>query len=418
MEVKKLVINEVDNGNSKDNKLWNLNFFLLWQGQLISSYGNSIYKIALGFWILTETGSTAMMGIMMAAMSFPSIFISPLAGTFVDRYNKKKIVVITDIVSGITTILIGVLALNGNLKVWVVILGGIILGVCSCVFKPAVHSTIPLILSKNHLVKGNSAMSLASTGTDIIGKSTSGFLLQLLGSPILFLVNGISFILSAISECFICIPESNYEIKTNNFFKDLKDGFEYVKNFKGIKYMYVTFAFLNFFAVMGITLLLPLFNSKSYLGSGKYGITMAILSVGMFITYSLLSIVDISHLKKSKLFIVSGVISGSSLALLPITSNYYIITLMIFFNGIFFAIVSMLMKSTLQASVSKNMLGKTCGFEKAISSSLMPLAMIIGGFLGEMFPIELIISFDFIIITLLFGVLVMIKPVIKLLDSY
>lgn len=402
--------------NPKPSKLWHLNFILLWQGQLISNYGNSIYKIALGFWILAKTGSVGLMGVLMAAMNLPNILVSPIAGAIIDRHNKKHILVLTDTLSGVTTLLLGTLAILNLLEVWMLLVGGMILGICSSMFRPAVHATLPSILEKQHLVRGNAAMSIATTGTDILGKSTGGFLLPLLGAPVLFIINGVSFILSAFSESFIKVPLRRDLNNPKHILHDIKEGYHYVMESAGIKYMLSLFAIQNFFAIMGLTLLLPLFSSKDYLGPEKYGLTMGILSTGMFITYSVFSIKEIKGIKRSQLFFGSGIISGIALVLLPLTSNYFLITVLIFINGILYAIVSMLLKATMQTAVPKHMLGKTSGFERAISFSLMPLAMMIGGFLGEFFPIEYIISIDFLIITVIFAFVSRCQSIVQLLD--
>ena len=76
---------------SKKEKLWNLNFFLLWQGQLVSSIGSVAYYIALGFWILEHTGSTALMGTVMAVTTLPRVLIGPFAGAVIDKSNRKWI---------------------------------------------------------------------------------------------------------------------------------------------------------------------------------------------------------------------------------------------------------------------------------------------------------------------------------------
>ncbi|MFR3559072.1 MAG: MFS transporter [Paraclostridium sordellii] len=75
----------------KNNKLWNKNFTLLWQGQLVSCLGDAFYSIALGFWVLDKTGSSAIMGILMAAVSIPRVIIGPFAGVIVDRFDRKNL---------------------------------------------------------------------------------------------------------------------------------------------------------------------------------------------------------------------------------------------------------------------------------------------------------------------------------------
>jgi len=376
-----------------------------------------VYDIALGFWILAKTGSTAIMGLLMAATVAPRIFLSPIAGTFADRHNRKWILVITDGIRGITITLIGLAAVFDFVEVWMVLIGGIILGICGSLFNPAVQSTLPDIVPKDKLVNGNSAISLANTGMDIMGKSLGGFLFQLLGAPVLFLVNGISFLLSSISEIFIKVPTVDRELKNVNFMADLKSGFNYVREFTGLKYLYITIAFLNFFAVMGLTLLLPYFNSRSYLGPERYGIAMAFSAAGMFAGFLLLTVIDINRFKKSVVFSVGGMITGLCIGLLPFISNYFIVIGLLFINGISVAIVRTIIQSSMQGAVSKDMLGKVFGFKRAISSSLVPMAMAVGGILAEVIPIEYVILTGHIVIFIMFFVLFFTKPVIELIDQ-
>ena len=92
----------------KKKPLWNLNFFLLWQGQLVSAIGDVAYEIALGFWILAATGSTGLMGGLMAASAVPRVLMAPFAGVLVDRSNRKWMIFAMDAVRGIVVVLVGV----------------------------------------------------------------------------------------------------------------------------------------------------------------------------------------------------------------------------------------------------------------------------------------------------------------------
>lgn len=397
-------------------KFWNLNFILLWQGQLVSNFGDSVYDIALGFWILAKTGSTGLMGMLMATAVIPRVFLSPIAGTFVDRHNRKKILIVTDIIRGVIISFVGVAALSSFIQIWMVLLGGIVLGICGSFFNPAVQSSIPDIVPKNKLIKANSAFSLASTGVNIIGKSAGGFLFNFLGAPLMFLINGLSYLFSACSELFLVIPNKKNDIKKVNFFDDLKAGFSYVKNFSGLKYLYITIAFLNFFSVMGITLLLPLFNLKDYLGSERYGIAMAFLTGGMFFGFLTLSVVELRNINKSLLFTIGGLISGAAMVILPHVPNYFIIIMLLFVNGFFVASVNSILQASMQAAVSEEMRGKVFGFRRTLSSSLVPMAMAIGGILAEFISISIIISVGFSILFILFLALGFIRPVKQLID--
>ena len=172
--------------------LWTLNFLLLWQGQLVSVLGDVVYAIALGFWVLAVTGSTALMGGLLAASTLSRILASPVAGVVIDRGDRRKLMIWMDAVRGAAVVAVGIAAFAGFLQVWMVFAAGVILGLCGAFFTPAVGSVIPDITSPAKVVQANSVFSMLQTGGNIIGNSAGGVLFQLLGAPFLFLFNGLS----------------------------------------------------------------------------------------------------------------------------------------------------------------------------------------------------------------------------------
>ena len=201
-------------------KLWNLNFFLIWQGQLVSAVGDVIYEIALGFWILATTGSTGLMGGLMAASAVPRVLIAPIAGVLVDRSDRKWLLVIMDAGRGITVVLVAVAAYLGILQVWMVFLAGIVIGTGAAFFNPTIMSSLPDIVAREKIVQANSFFSMIRAGSGILGNSSGGFLYAFLGAPLMFLVNGLSYIFSAVTELFIRIPKIVHEKKQAHFFAD------------------------------------------------------------------------------------------------------------------------------------------------------------------------------------------------------
>lgn len=406
----------IENDKKLEYKLWNTNFILLLQGQFVSIFGNTIYDIALRLWILDRTGSTALMGALMAASVLPEIFISPFAGTFIDRHDRKKILVITDVISGITVLFIGIAAITGFIQMWMVLMVGIIVGICSCFFNPTIDSSIPDIVPKSKLLKANSAFSLMSTGNDMAGYAFGSILVQILGAPITFIFNGISFLFSAVTECFIKIPKVHTTSEKSSFWEDMKAGLVFVKNSTGLKYLYITISFLNFCASMSMTLTLPLFKINSGLGIGAYGIAMAINTLGMFVGFTSLSIIEVKKEKKFYIFIGSGIITAVTMIIFSISLNFYFTMILFFINGFGIAVTSSLIQSSMQNSVPSNMRSKVFAFRRTLSSSLMPLGMIIAGVLGEVISLNIIIFVDYVVYLILFIYLLSLSSVKEIIN--
>jgi DHA3 family macrolide efflux protein-like MFS transporter len=375
--------------DKRDNtKLWNLNFFLLWQGKLVSMVGDVAYEIALGFWILAVTGSTALMGTLMAATLLPRVFI----------------------------VSVGIAALVGIIQIWMVFVAGVVLGICGAFFGPAVGSSIPDIVPKSQLVKANSAFALVSTGANVVGSSAGGFLYQILGAPLMFLFNGISYILSAASELFVKIPRVSHQQPEFHFFEDMKSGFSFVWNHRGIKYIIFIASVLNFFASIGVMLILPLFQRTEHLGAGLYGLLIGSFSGGAFLGFVLTSVVKIKSSRRFAVFFGCSIIFSIATIFIPIFLFFPLMLGLAVVGGLTNAILNTLFSTILQLTVPQDKRGKVFGLLETLGAGLMPAAFAIGGVLAEFISIRVLISGSFCITLLCFIPMAFMPDIVELIN--
>lgn len=386
--------------NSQQEKLWTPSFFILWQGQLVSTMGDAIYSIALGFWVLAATGSTALMGTLMAASTLPGVLVSPFAGVLIDRCNKKRLFILMDAIRGIITVLLAAAAYRGQIAIWMVFVVGIVLSICGAFFGPGIQSTVPDMVPKSKIANANSLFSIVSAGSNMIGSVAGGFLFQTLGAPVLFLFNGLSFLFSGASLPFVKIPK-NIQKEELHFFQDMADGFRYMWHQTGLRMILIIAALSNFFSFIGIVLFLPLCQSTPSLGAGKYGVLMGSFMAGTMAGFLLFSIVSVKPKNKLKLFIAASIISNICIV---IAINQPIFTIMVLFlivAGFFNSAVNVLLISTVQASTEQEVRGKVMSFITMTTQGLTPFAMAIGGILGGIFPIRTVISAAFLTVLII-----------------
>ncbi len=381
---------EIADDTIKTEKLWSRNFFLLWQGQLVSVFGDAVYALALGFWVMAKTGSTALMGTLMAASTLPSVLISPFAGVIVDRVDRKKLMIATDAIRGLAVALLAFAAYRDALQIWMVFAAGIILSVGGAFFSPAVGSATPDLVPQSKLVSANSVMGMLNTGSNIVGSSAGGFLLQVLGAPFLFLFNGLSFIVSSILTIFIKIPK--IEKKTEqHFMADMRDGYKFIWHFKALRYLLFIAAGINFLFSIAMVLYLPLFQRTQSLGAGKYGIAMAFMTGGMFISMAITSMLKIPSGKRMTIFITASFLMAGFFTAFGITEVFVVMAAFMFGGGFCLAIVNVFVYSTVQLTVPQEIRGKVFALITTVCMSLTPFAMAIGGALGEVFPLRHVI---------------------------
>ncbi|MBU3217868.1 MFS transporter (plasmid) [Clostridium estertheticum] len=384
----------------KKESLWTTSFFILWQGQLVSTLGDAAYSVSLGFWVLAVTGSTALMGMLMAASTLPGVLVSPFAGVLIDRHNRKHLLILMDMIRGLSIVLVSAAAFTGIIAVWMVFVAGIILSICGAVFRPGVNSCVPYIVSTSKLSNANAMLSIASTGSNMLGNVAGGFLFQLLGAPFLFIFNGLSYLFSGVSLFFVNIPK-NENYNKQNVWKDMSDGFHFMWKLKGLRYLLLIAAVLNFFLFIVLILLLPLFQRTPSLGAVRYGVAMACFMGGAMAGYVFLSVKSIPPNRKLKLFIISIVIFSISIIIAINQSVFVIMDIFLFIGGLFNSIANVILLSTVQAASPREMIGKVMAFMSMTTQGLTPFAMALGGVLAGFISIRVIISVSLFLVVII-----------------
>lgn len=218
--------------NRKDTskKMWSRNFLMVVIGQIISLFGNAVLRFALPLYLLNETGSAALFGVVSACAFIPMIVLSPVGGIFADRVNKRNIMVVLDFSTAI--LVFGVIVLLGKMNLVALLLGAMFLlyGIQGA-YQPAVQASMPALLAEEHIMQGNAVINLVSSFSGLIGPVVGGALFGFYGiMPILY-VSVVCFVLSAVMEIFIQIPYEKKQAQGNIFaigFGDLKESFHYM----------------------------------------------------------------------------------------------------------------------------------------------------------------------------------------------
>lgn len=379
----------------KEEGLWTPSFLILWQGQLISIAGDAVYSIALGFWVLDATGSTALMGALMAASTLPGVLISPFAGVWIDRTDKKRLFILMDLVRGACVVLLASAAYRGWIAVWMVFAAGILLSVCGAVFSPGILSALPDLVPRSKISNANSAFSVVTSGSNMIGSVAGGFLYQALGAPVLFLFDGLSFLFSGATLPFVKIPNGAKKEKAQ-FFADMADGFRYLWRQAGLRIILAATACSNFFSFIGIVLLLPFCQTTPFLGAGRYGVVMGSYMAGAMAGFLFLSAVTVKAERRTAVFAAAGA-ACCLCAVAAVNVGFFpVMVALIVFAGFANSMVNVLLISAVQISTPQEVRGKVLSFMNMITQGLTPFAMALGGVLGQVLPIRPVISGAFL----------------------
>ena len=181
-----------------NNLFKNRDIFLLWVGQFISHIGDSIYMIALPWLILDFTGSKTSTALVTASTYLPTLIFGLFAGTIVDRFSRKAIMMISDLLRAITVILIPIFIITGNQSTLIIGVVAFFLSTFGTLFYPARDSLIPSLVNSKDLPLVNSLISTSGQLSHLIAPLIAGLLVGVVGLTHLFTIDSITFIISFI----------------------------------------------------------------------------------------------------------------------------------------------------------------------------------------------------------------------------
>lgn len=256
------------------------NFRLFFMGQGISMVGTWMQAIASGWLAYRLTNSPLMLGVVGFSSQAPIFLLGPLGGFFADTGNKRRILVITQIISMVQALILAVLTLSGRIQVWHIIALGVVLG-CVNSFDMPVRQSFVVDMVEGKEVLGN-AIALNSLQFNIarlIGPSIAGILIAIFGEGVCFLVNGLSFIAVIWSLAAMRVPVRATKPKSYKVMEGIREGFDYVVRSVPIRHILLL---LTVVSVTGASyvVLMPVF-ARDVIGGGPETLGFLMSSAGV-----------------------------------------------------------------------------------------------------------------------------------------
>jgi len=364
----------------------NRNFTFLWLGKIISQLGDKFYAIALAWWILQKTNSPSIMGVFLFTSVFPGVILGFFAGALVDRWKRKIILIITDIIRGCLVLTISYMALNNVLEVWHVFVIAFCLSIATAFFDPAIQAIIPEIVEKENLPKANGMSQMVGGICTVAGPMLGAIAVSLFGIAFVFLANSISYFISAVLTCFIVMNKDyrNFDEK-RYLLKDICEGINFLKSQKRITLVLKVIAIAHFF--LGCLMVSLPFIAKGLKGNGvkNLGVLEMMLGVGMIAGSVFLSTRWKAFINERKL-IFSIMIVGLCFLVVSIAQLFrvqivhaYMIEM--FVVGVCIACASVFWQSLLQSYTPDYMAGRVFSISSLIGNISLPIAYAIFGVL-------------------------------------
>lgn len=378
------------------------NIILLSIASCISLFGTSVYNFALGLYVLKLTGSGLSFATTLVIGILSTVLINPFAGVFADRFDKKFLVILMDMLSALLLIGLFLISIVHALDISMIYISTFFLNIFSTFYGISIEASKPNLVSEKKLIAMNSLNKVIESSSSILGPMIGGIVFALIDIKLFIIIDGISFMLSALFELFMdfkfnyCTDAKNKE--KVNFITDIKEGINYIKATKNIINIFVVFIVLNFFIGLSINVPIPyIINNVIKLNANFFGIIEAAFPIGMILgaimikkimdKYAYEKIMKLSNILLSACMIAIGFsvmlhyeVNNETICLI-----YFIFIMLL--AGIAISFIDIPIFYLLQNTISDTIRGRVLSIGMSTAKIVLPVALIISGALITRLPI-------------------------------
>lgn len=360
------------------------NYRLYFTGQSVSLIGTWMQKTAVSWVIYEKTHSNFMLGLTLFASLFPSFVFSFLGGVAADRYNRYKLLLLTQVASMLQAVLLTLLIFFKDYSVWEIIALSAMLGIINAFDVPARQSLVyEMVENKADLPNALALNSSMVNLSRLIGPGLAGLALEKFGEDICFGLNAFSFIAVIGSLLMMRLPKFTATAHQKNIFSELKEGFQYIRRTPSISYVLLMLALISLF-VLPFSTLIPVYAKDIFKGTAStFGVIDSVIGLGAFSgAIFLASLKPGRNLRR--ILAISTLIFGAGLVLFS-HSTYYPVALVFAAISGFGMMSQITISNTLiQTTVDPAMRGRVISFYAMAFFGMQPLGGLLIGTLSHL----------------------------------
>ncbi len=244
-----------------------LGFTFVWLGQIISVLASGMTTFAFTIYMYQQTHSATAMGLVQVAYITPFLIMSPIAGVMVDRYDRKLMMMVSDIAGGLASLIMLILLVTGHLQFWHLYVASVVKGIGTTFQWPAYSAAISIMIPKQQYGRVNGMMSLVEAGPGVVSPLLAGSLLPFIGISGILLADTLTFAVAILSLLLVYIPNPTRRTEDSesreSFWQQAIFGFKYIFARPSLLGLQLVFFFSNLFAGIGIVVLAPMVLART-----------------------------------------------------------------------------------------------------------------------------------------------------------
>lgn len=361
-------------------------FLVIWLGQFVSILASGMSGFALTIWMYQQTESATAMGLMQVFYITPFLLLSPIAGVMVDRYNRKLLMMISDLTAGVATIGLLLLFASGKVEFWHLYLANILYGIGNTFQWPAYSAAITTMIPKEQYGRANGLMSLLEAGPGVLAPLMAGMLLPLITINGILFLDVITFVLAIGALLIVAIPPPIQTAEgvaaRGSLLHEAKFGFKYIFARPSLLGLQLIFFVGNLFSGIAFTIFAPMILARTDQNTLVFGTVETFGAIGAVVGGVIMS--AWGGFKRRVIGVILGwILSGLGTMLLGIAQGLVFWAAALFFVQMLTPLINTSNQSIWQSKVAPDLQGRVFSSRRLIAWFSNPIAPIIGGLLAD-----------------------------------
>ena len=362
-------------------------FWVIWFGQLVSILGSGLTSFALGVWIFERTGQATPFALVALFSTLPRVLLLPVAGSLADRFNRRRIMILSDSGAALVTAFTALMLFFGELQIWQIYLISLLSAVFSTFQQPAYTASITMLVPKKDLARASGMQQASDAIESILTPVIAGVLYGLIGISGVILIDAATFLFAVGSLLIVHIPQPERlsdaagETGTGkSVWADVVFGWNYLHARQGLFGLLWYFACVNFFLNISGALIGPLV--LSFGSAAELGTVQTVFGMGLLLGSLAMGAWGGPRRRMQAIF-ASIFLATSGALILGLKASTLVICIGIFIVAFFVPFASALSQAVFQTKVPPDLQGRVFAVRSTISHSIMPLAFLLAGPLAD-----------------------------------
>lgn len=361
-------------------------FVVVWLGQVVSMLGSAMTWFALTLWAYELTEKATALALLSLFAFGPTILLSPVAGALVDRWNRKVVLILSDLAAGLATLVVLLLHWTGSLQLWHLFIIGFIAGSFQAFEYPAYAAAITMMVPKEQYARASGMLEMAWAASSVLAPLMAGVLLGVIGLTGIMIIDVVTFLFAIGALLLVSIPQppkSDEGLKgQGSIWKESLYGFRYIWERPSLLALQVLFAVGNLFDFGGFVLFAPMILARTSSNEIVLGSVQSAGAIGGVLGGALLTVWGGTKRR------IHGVLIGwalSSLGLLFMGLGRGLVLWMLaaFIYAFFEPIVNGSDRAIWQSKVAPDVQGRVFATQLLLSQITIPIAMLLAGPLAD-----------------------------------